>query len=133
MKTLMRVVNLAITLIEMVDPNPACVRNKGSDTVTGNMGPAPSRVGTTGQRQEALTILDDLERRRSQAYVGGVLLAVTNLGVGESDRTISWLEQAAEERDSLMTVLNVYFFFDPLRSDPRFQALLRRMNVPQQP
>ena len=60
-----------------------------------------------------------------------MLLALTNLGLGESDRAISWLEQAAEERDGLMTLLNVFFYFDPLRADPRFQALLRRLNFPE--
>ena len=48
-------------------------------------------------RQEALTILGDLEGRRSQEYVGGLLLACVSLGLDEHDQAISWLQEAAED------------------------------------
>ena len=88
-------------------------------------------LGLAGRRQEALAILADLERRRSQEYVGGVLLAHVNVGLGDHDQAVAWLEQAADERDGKMTTLNAWFIVDPLRSDPRFRALLRRMNFPE--
>ena len=53
------------------------------------------------------------------------------MGLGDHEQAISWLQQAAEERDGLMAYLNT-LFWDPLRSDPRFQALLQRMNFPAQ-
>ena len=87
-------------------------------------------LGLAGQRDESLEILADLERQRSQGYVGAVLLACVNLGVGDHDRAISWLQQAAEERDGMMPWLKTLLVFDPLRSDPRFQALLKKMNFP---
>ena len=89
-----------------------------------------SALGLAGQRQEALTILERLERRRTQEYVGGIFLAQVCLGLGEHDQAISWLQQAAEERDSWLVVLNTWPEYDPLRSDPRFQALLKKMNFP---
>ena len=88
-------------------------------------------LGLAGHRQEALTILGDLEGRRSQEYVGGLLLACVSLGLDEHDQAISWLQEAAEERDGLMALVNTLPVFGPLRSDPRFQRLLRRMNFPQ--
>ena len=83
-------------------------------------------LGLAGRKQEALAILEDLERRRSESYVGGSLLAGVCVGLGDHDRAISWLQKAAEERDGIMTFVNSL-----LVSDPRFQALLQKMNFPQ--
>ena len=89
-------------------------------------------LGLAGRKQEALTILEDLERRRSDSYIGGSLLAWVCQGLGDHDQALSWLQEAAEERDGLMTLVNTLPVFGPLRSDPRFQALLQRMNFPTQ-
>ena len=88
-------------------------------------------LGLAGHRSEALTILHDLERRRLQEYVSGFLMAQVCLGLGEQDQAISWLQKSADERDALLPYLDAWFILDPLRADPRFHALLRRMNFPQ--
>ena len=96
----------------------------------GNLGWA---LGLAGQRQEALTIVSDLEQRRTHEYVSGFVVALINVGLGEDEKAISWLQQAAEERDATLPFLNTWPGLDPLRADPRFQALLRRMNFPETP
>jgi tetratricopeptide (TPR) repeat protein len=53
------------------------------------------------------------------------------LRAGDYDRTIDWLERAYENRSPGMPYVGVSPEYDPLRSDPRFQDLLRRMNLPQ--
>ena len=87
-------------------------------------------LGIAGRRQEALAILNDLKRRRSESYVGGTLPSWVCVGLGDHDQAISWLQQAAEEHDGLVPALNTIPIWDPLPSDPRFQALLKKMNFP---
>ncbi len=87
-------------------------------------------LGLAGQKQEALTIRSDLERRQTQEYVSGFVMALVNVGLGERDQAISWLEKGAEARDPNLTFLNRMLIMDPLRADPRFQALLQKMNFP---
>jgi hypothetical protein len=52
------------------------------------------------------------------------------VSAGEKDRALDWLEKAYQERSSTLPYINVSWWFEPLRSDPRFQDLLRRMNFP---
>ena len=50
---------------------------------------------------------------------------------GKKDEALEALERGYEDRSWIMCQLKVNPIFDPLRSDPRFQALLRRMNFPE--
>ncbi len=88
-------------------------------------------MGLAGQRQEALEILGDLEQRRSHEYFSAYLMAFVSIGLGDQEQAIAWLQKAAEERDASLPFINMWFCFDPLRADRRFQALLRRMNFPE--
>jgi serine/threonine protein kinase len=75
----------------------------------------------------------DLRRLREESkhrYVTAFAFAYLFAGLGEKDRAFSYLEKAYEDRDSGLTYLQIQPAFDPLRSDPRFQDLLRRMNFP---
>jgi len=57
-------------------------------------------------------------------------IATLYIYAGEKDRALDWLEIAFQERMQDLVYLNVYPKWDPLRDDPRFQDLLRRMNFP---
>jgi len=50
--------------------------------------------------------------------------------LGDKDRAIEWLEKGFREKSVNVRFLKVARTWDPLRSDPRFQNLLRRMNFP---
>ena len=56
-------------------------------------------------------------------------MAMIYIGLGEIDKAFDWLERAIEERDSMILTLFRSAFFDPLRSHPRYKALLRKMNL----
>jgi DNA-binding winged helix-turn-helix (wHTH) protein/TolB-like protein/Tfp pilus assembly protein PilF len=83
-----------------------------------------------GKRTEGRKILVELEESATQKYVSPFPIAVAYTGLGEKDRAFAALEKAYEERSWGMGMLRVNPVFDPIRSDPRFAALLRRVNLP---
>jgi tetratricopeptide (TPR) repeat protein len=83
-----------------------------------------------GRRADALRILDELSRRRRARYVPAAAFVNAYLGLGEYDQAFVWLGHAYEERSPILQLLRVHPFFDPLRNDPRFASLLRRVNFP---
>ena len=87
-------------------------------------------LGLAGQRKEGTRILRELEDRRLRQYCSASSPALVSLGLGDHRQALSWLETAAEERDPMLAFINVLYPYDPLRSDPRFGALLQRMHFP---
>jgi hypothetical protein len=71
-------------------------------------------------------MLDQLSEISKQRYVPAAYRAYIYVPLGEKDRAFESLERGYEER--LISVIRVDPAFDPLRSDPRFANLLRRMN-----
>ena len=72
-----------------------------------------------------------MTQRRAESHFSSYLLALVNVGIGDYDRAIKWIEVADEEKDPLVFLLSFWWAFDSLRTDSRFQALLRRMNFPE--
>ncbi len=94
------------------------------------MGGIGRAFGLAGRQTEARALLLQLMDRRAEAFVPASALADIYIGLGEYDEALRWLEVAYEERDISLVWLNVYWGYDPLRSDPRFQAILDRMDFP---
>ena len=86
-------------------------------------------LATTGQTEEARTILRELERLGQTRYVTPYHMAYAHTGLGEYDRAMDFLERAYEERAGAIFGIKGSFLFIPLREHPRFQALLRKMNL----
>ena len=87
--------------------------------------------GKLGERQEGRSVLGQLEQRRREGYYPAILMAICCEGLGDTSQAIDWVIRAEDDRDGLCWTLNQWFVFDPLRDDPRFKALLRRMNFPE--
>jgi TolB-like protein/DNA-binding winged helix-turn-helix (wHTH) protein/Tfp pilus assembly protein PilF len=87
--------------------------------------------GLEGRKRKAEVLVDELKETARHRYVSGFFFAEAYIGIGQTDQAITWLERAYEEHDQWMVFANSYPGLDRLRSEPRFQALLRHMNFPQ--
>jgi TolB-like protein/DNA-binding winged helix-turn-helix (wHTH) protein/Flp pilus assembly protein TadD len=81
----------------------------------------------SGEKAEAVKLLNDLKKRSSSGYSGASEIAVIYVSLGDSAQAMSWLERSYEERFNPGALLRPGF--DPLRSDPRFQNLVRRIGL----
>jgi TolB-like protein/DNA-binding winged helix-turn-helix (wHTH) protein/tetratricopeptide (TPR) repeat protein len=83
--------------------------------------------GVTGRRSDALRLIDDLKKQASRRYVASFDMAIAWLGLGDKERALASLERAIEDRSPRLLFLTVEPRFDPLRSDPRFAVLIKRV------
>jgi tetratricopeptide (TPR) repeat protein len=85
---------------------------------------------TAGRRKEAIQILDDLTKLTKQKYVAPYFFAGIHVGLRDDDRAIEYLEKSYEEQSHWLIYLHIDPSMDGLRSNPRFQDLLRRVGLP---
>jgi Flp pilus assembly protein TadD len=98
-----------------------------------NLAPAnaPVRAGlghayaVAGRTREAREQLDRLKAQSEKEYVPSMLFAFLYIGLGDKESAFEWLRKACEERSDYMMYLKVDPAFDELRSDARFEPLLR--------
>ena len=74
--------------------------------------------------------VEELRALAQQRYVPACWFAAAYIRLGQTDSAFEWLEKAYAERSNWLIYLRVDPLFDPLRSDPRFQELVGRMNFP---
>lgn len=84
----------------------------------------------SGQRTEAEQLLTQLEAASKQQYVSPYYLAIVHVGLGEKEKALSLLETALTDRSNGLIFMAVEPELDPIRSDPRFIALERKLSLP---
>jgi tetratricopeptide (TPR) repeat protein len=84
---------------------------------------------SVGKRDNALDILNTLLTRSETEYVPPTFIGMLYLALGDIDRCFEWLEKACENGDILLPYMQRNPIFDPLRSDPRFRAHLKKMGL----
>jgi len=84
-----------------------------------------------GRKADARKVLDELDERGKQSHVATHYFAMVYAALGEKEQALDALDRAFTERDIHMPWLKVDDAFDPLRGEPRFQDLLRRVGLPQ--
>ncbi len=82
-------------------------------------------LAVTDRREDALEILESLLTSR---MIHPRLVAMVYVGLGDIDTAFEWLERSFKEHDGFWS-FKADYEYDPLRDDPRFQDLLRRMNL----
>jgi TolB-like protein/Flp pilus assembly protein TadD len=84
-------------------------------------------LGVCGRKDEARAVLEQLQQ--CGHYTLPTNFAHVYLGLGEIDAAFEWLDRAVEESDQLIMPILSYAHYDPIRLDPRFAALLYKMNL----
>jgi TolB-like protein/Tfp pilus assembly protein PilF len=98
--------------------------------ITGLLGLA---YAAAGQRDSAQKILDELNTLSTQQYVSPFAVAEVYLGLGDRDRALEWLQKAYKAHSPFLLNIGVSRMFDPLRGDPRFIALVRKVGLHERP
>jgi serine/threonine-protein kinase len=99
----------------------------GSTIAQALIGNARARAGG---RAEALEVLAELEAESKRRYVPSFHFAIVYTGLGDKDQAFAWLDRAFEERSPYLIDIKVLSILDPLRSDPRFADLVKRIGLP---
>jgi DNA-binding winged helix-turn-helix (wHTH) protein/Tfp pilus assembly protein PilF len=110
--------------IELIERSRATDRNKpvGFGILTG-------LYARAGRRADAQKLLATMLQIAEAGYISPVSVAIAYAGLGEVDEAFTWLDKACFEHDFSLSSLKVDPLYDPLRRDPRFQALLHRVNL----
>ena len=82
-----------------------------------------------GKTQKAREILEDMLKRSHEADISPCSLGTLYLILGEKEQGFRWMEKAYEERAVYTLNMNIFPYFDPIRSDPRFQAILEKIGL----
>ena len=104
------------------------------ETAVGLGGGIPSIIAAMGQtlalagrKDDARKCLRDLENMARTRYVPSSCFAVVNLGLGDVSRSLDWLEKSCEQHELATKAIIIHPLWDPLRGEPRFQNMVRRV------
>jgi TolB-like protein/Tfp pilus assembly protein PilF len=86
-------------------------------------------LGRSGNAAEARSILERLTAIGRETYVPPTSIAAIHLGLGEIDAAFDWMDRAVDARDPILIPIKSVPYLDPIRADPRYLALLRRMKL----
>ena len=115
-------------LDEAIDNFRKSVSNSGISALKADLGVALAMAGQTG---EALEIIDEFKEQAKLGYVSPLCISKIYLGLGETAKGLKWLEKACEKRAIGLLWLATEPVFDPVRSEPVFKDVLRRLNFPE--
>ena len=86
-------------------------------------------LALAGRKQEAQNYLDRLHAMEKTEYVPRVSMAILYMGLGDHSCALDYFDEACDRREMGLGSLKVHPLYDPLRSEPRFDQLLRRIHL----
>jgi pentatricopeptide repeat protein len=84
-------------------------------------------LARAGKISEAHAVVDEMVKASAEKYVSPASIALVFNGLGDQEKTLAWLERALRDRDPRLISLRVDPIWNNLRSDPGFEAVLRRI------
>jgi adenylate cyclase len=102
-------------------------RARALDDVPWYIGVHGGALAMAGERSKAEAILRELVELSKRRYINPGAFAAVYLGLDDKAKTLDWLERAYEEQDGVCWNLKVDPIYDPLRAEPRFQALIKKL------
>jgi len=84
--------------------------------------------GRAGLFDDVRRLLDQAEQMAKAGYAPPSAFMCCHIGLGDWDAALEWMDRAIEGRDPIIMPIKSYPFLDPVRSDPRYHALLRKMH-----
>jgi TolB-like protein/Tfp pilus assembly protein PilF len=126
--------HLGQSLLEKKQFPEAIAQLKKAEALAGGKAPVFTMAlghayGVAGDRAAAMRSLAELNAMASKGYVPALFFSAIYTGVGDRDHAMEWLQKALDERTEYLIFINVEPLADPLRSDPRFQALLHKVGL----
>jgi TolB-like protein len=88
--------------------------------------------GVSGKKADALSIAKELEERNAKGEASASTVAMVYAGLGDNDAAFAWLDRAYQVREGNLAAINWNQPFVLLRVDPRFRALLQKINIAQE-
>ena len=85
----------------------------------------------SGKGSEAFKILDEFKEPAKRKFLTAESQAEIHAALGEKQQALEWLEKSYQEHETNFPLIRCYREYDSLRSEPKFQDLLRRMGLPQ--
>lgn len=84
-------------------------------------------LALAGRREEALRCLANLHEMARSKYIPCTSFAILHMGLNELDQAVAWLEKSCELRELSLPTVKMHPVYDPLRGEPRFQNVLRKL------
>jgi class 3 adenylate cyclase/TolB-like protein/lipoprotein NlpI len=86
-------------------------------------------LAIAGEKGEAEKILADLKRQARDKYITPMFYLLIHIGLGNTDQAFEWLDKSIQEHSYYTPFLKVFPEYDPLRNDPRYEVLLKKVGL----